>query len=414
MSWFASVKSLFSSKQSSDVVETYHVAAITNAMELLDIAHLPLEFQFVITKNPERIHQLRDLLEAGYGVGIRTIEQTPSSILSAIDRISQRTQEKTIIPWLPRLLNETELPSFTEFELRTAEREGISLYEEAKYILEQRYEFKKMIVIDLHNKGIGSEVREFMVDLNKELYSLATDYMVHSVLHDTARAKTKIMRSVGKAIFLVGPISHVLERWVHGAGKLFAATADDVMAETVEVFSLRGSGFAWHQLIRHSKIFIPVFALATYTVFQIDALIQAGNVALAGVVFGCAAVAFSLTEIIRSVFFYKKCYQRLRKMLKIDPRSRYSDVRLAMIQIFSNPMRFGLLIGVLSVPVLAGLTFVFFTPHVNNGWVLALLGSMESIIAGITVFLVKRIKHWKFKLDTRQAIRALSRSMKKR
>jgi hypothetical protein len=42
-------------------------------------------------------------------------------------------------------------------------------------------------------------------------------------------------------------------------------------------------------------------------------------------------------------------------------------------------------------PVLAGIVFVFFPSLVHNGWILALLGSTESIVGGMTVVLARKM-----------------------
>lgn len=409
MSALSLVKRWFGIRESQPV-DRYHLRVITNAAELKQFSHLPLEIQFVLAKHPERVDTFRDLLERGYGIGVRTVERTPELLLGAIDLISHQTQENTVLPWLPRLLREGELPIFTEYELRTAERAGINLYEQAKLVLEKRYEFKKIVFVDLENHGLGERERGMAFELNKELYPLAVDYVVSRVLFDHANARTEVAQTILKALLFVGPIAHWLEHWISGIGKLFAASADDMLAETAELFALRGSGFTWHQLIKRSRILIPVFALATYGAFQVEPLIVAGKPGWAGVVFGLSAVALSLTTALQSIGLYAGCYKRLRRMAKLPGADAATDWQLAVRQDFTNPARLGLFMGAISAPLIAAVVFVGFTNLVENGWVLAILGSVESLVAGLTVIGAKRLNKWVFRQRVQQEIVRLNRS----
>ena len=411
MSALSMVKRWFRIREDQPV-DRYHLRVVTNAGELTRFSNLPLEIQFVLAKHPERLETFRELLERGYGIGVRTVEKTPEQLLTAIDRISHQTQENTILPWLPRLLREGELPIFTEYELRIAEKEGINLYQQAKLILEKRYEFKKIVFVDLENRGLGERERGLAFELNKELYPLAVDYVVSRVLFDHANARTEVAQTILKALLIIGPVAHGLEHWISGVGKLFAASADDMLAETAELFALRGSGFTWQQLIKRSRILIPVFALATYGAFQVEPLIAAGKPGWAGVVFGLSAVALSLTTALQSIGLYAGCYKRLRRMAKLPSAVHLTDTQLALRQDFTNPARLGLFVGAFSAPIVAAIVFIGFTHLVENGWVLAILGSVESLVAGFTVIGAKRLNKMMFQRRVKQEIVRLNRSMR--
>lgn len=402
----ASLRSLWSwmLPREREHIDRYHIAAVTNPAELRQADCLPLEIQFVLAKRPERQEVMERLLEAGYGLGVRTVNKTPERVLQAVDRISHLTQENTVIPWLPRLLRDGDLPVFTEYELRLAEREGVELYAEAKTILERRYEFKKIILIDLHNRGLGESERELMLEINKDLYPLAVDYIINRVLFDNAHTRTEVAQTIIKALVIIGPIAHVLEHWVSGVGKLFAASADDLLAETAELFALRGSGFSWRQLMKRARILIPVFALATWGAFSVQGFIEAGQISLAGLIYGLSAVALSLTTAFQSISMYKQCYARLRKMAKLPASIQRTDFALALQQDFTNPARLGLFVGALSAPVTAALVFTLIPQHLENGWLLALLGSVESVIAGITVITAAKLNRSRFRRGVRQEI----------
>jgi len=53
--------------------------------------------------------------------------------------------------------------------------------------------------------------------------------------------------------------------------------------------------------------------------------------------------------------------------------------------------------------------FTLLTPLVHNGWVLALLGSVESLVAGATVIAAVRMNRWVFRRRMRKEIIRLAR-----
>lgn len=388
-------------------IDRYELNVVTNVAELMRTELVPVEIRYVIAKHPERFEQFRELLEKGYGVGVRIVAKTPDRVLRAVDRISRMSQHNTIIPWLPRLLREEEIPVFTRDELERAERDGVNLYEEAKAILEQRFEFRKIVLVDLKNSCIGEWERQLMDETNRDLYPLAIDAIVHRVIFDNAHTRTETAQTVIKAMLVIGPIAHALEHWVSGLGKVFAASADDLLAETAELFALRGSGFTWRQLARRGRVLVPVFALATYGAFQVEPLIQAGHVAFAGVVFGLSAVALSLTTAIQSIGMYRRCYEQCLAEGKLQLEAGRGIWRLALRQDFTNPARLGLFIGAGMAPVMAALVFSIVPHWTHNGWLLALLGSVEAIVAGCTVFAAARIERRWFRYKTDRAIRTI-------
>jgi hypothetical protein len=336
-------------------------------------------------------------------VDVCTVQETPRAILEAVEHISQLTQENTIIPWLPRLLRQGDMPTFTEADLRLAERQGIALYEEARRIFERRYEFKKIVLIDLRNQGVEDKHRRLMLELNEVLYPYALDYIIHRVLADDAATNTQIAQTITKALLLIGPVSHFLELWVSGIGRIFAASADDFMGETAELFALHGSGFTWRQLLRRSRVLLPVFVLAIYGAFSVEGLVAAGRFGLAGLVFGMSAVALSFTTIIQSTKLYHEAFVALSIGGKLRSQER-SLWRLAITQDFSNPARFGLLVGALVAPLVGAVVFMLFPEQTHNGWVLALLASVESLVSGVAMLSASRVQDWWFHRRMRHLI----------
>lgn len=385
-------------------IDRYHVSAVTSPVELEIAEQLPIELRYVMTMRPSRHEAFRKMLEKGYGIGVRTVDRTPERVLKAVDRISHETQHNTIIPWLERLLRNEELPIFSEEELRQSEAKGINLYEEARIILAKRYEFKKIILIPLENQAVTEAERAFMQEVNEDLYPLAIDVIVNRVTFDNAHTRTEVAQSIVKALLVIGPVAHTLEHLVSGIGKVFAATADDLLSETAELFALRGSGFTWRQLAKRSRILIPVFILATYGAFQVEPLLHEGHLALAGVVFGLSAVALSLTTAIQSIFLYKHSYAMLEKEGKLRRDAGKGLFAYAFEQDFTNPARLGLFVGALSSPVVAATIFSFFPELTKNGWVLAMLGSTEAIVASLTVMAAGRLNRFRFRRRISRAI----------
>ncbi len=377
-------------------MDRYHLASVTHPEEIDAKKNLPLEIDFVLSRRPDYQLQLTDLLRRGFGIAVRTVDQTPEVVLKAVDNISRYSQHNTIIPWLPNLLREGILPVLTIADLVNAEKHDVNLNKDVLLVMEHRFEFKKIVLVDLHNKGVGSDERRLMQEINKEIYPFAIDYIVNRVLFDNAHTRTEVAQSIIKALLIVGPIAHTLEHYISGIGKLFAASADDLLSETAELFALHGSGFTWRVLAKRSMILIPVFALATWGVLSVDTIIERGQIALAGVVFGLSAVALSLTTAIQSIGLYHQSYRKQLAENKL-PQEKRSLLKLALIQDFSNPARLGLFLGAFLAPVAAATVFVGFPSIVHNGWVLALLGSIESIVAGLTVIAAVRLNRYLFR-----------------
>lgn len=197
-------------------------------------------------------------------------------------------------------------------------------------------------------------------------------------------------------------------------GKVFAASADDLLGESAELMALRGSGFTWRELARRSRILVPVFALATWGAFSVHGLLEEGHVIWGGIVFGLSAVALSLTTAVQSIFMYRRNIYKLANEGKVmfpstvisrEPRGdreishhailwRFA-IRLAIIQDFTNPARLGLLLGSGLAPFMGIAGSVL--GLMSNGWVLAGIGSTESIVAGLTVIFADYINEWRFR-----------------
>lgn len=388
-------------------VGTYNVRVVSIPEELDFPETLPLEIRFVIGKNPEFKNKIKKILRVSFGgkaIGIRTVVETPQKILEAINHISIYSQHFTILTWLPDLLKKDVLPKFNEKDLSKARAGGIDLSGAARYILAHKNEFKKFVIIDEANEGIVKEEREFIDLLNKEIFDLSVDWIVHRVIADNAHERTKVAQTIIKTLIFIGPITHILEIYARGIGKVFAASTDDVLSEVAELFALRGSGFSWRTLAKRGRILIPVFILATYLAFNVEHFIEQDKYALAGILFGLSAVMLSLTTAIQSIFMYFEAVKKLDIEKKIKVISSWQKFVLAFKQDFTNPARLGLGIGALVSPFAAMIIFIIFPYLTHNGWVLALLGSTESFVAALTVIAAKFINQKRFEIKLKKSL----------
>lgn len=385
-------------------VGSYTVKVVSMPEELDWSEYLPLELRFLFSVRPEFKERLRALLSSGKAIGVRTVEHTPEHLLAAVNHVSVYSQHNCILTWLPELLRDKHLPAFSESDRARAEAHGADLDADVRAILDARPKFKRLVLVDEENLGIGSEDQRFMTELSELVYPLAIDYIVHRIIVDNANERTEIAQSIVKAMLVIGPIAHVLEKWMSGIGKVFAASTDDLLGEAAEIMALRGSGFSWPALARRGRILVPVFALAVYGAFQVEPLLEHGYILTAGAVFGLSAVALSLTTAIQSVGMYAASIKALAAEGKLHAHGAEKSVwRLAVIQDFTNPARLGLLLGSMMAPVMGMIAAV--AGWMSNGWVLAAVGSTESIVAGLTVIFSRHITTRRFEYGLVRRIR---------
>jgi hypothetical protein len=381
---------------------SYRVEVVSLPEECDWEQYLPIEIRYIFKQYPEYKPRVKTILGEGKAIGVRTVLRTPENILKAVHTISVHSQRNFIITWLPKLLHDKHMPVFTDADYAKATAHHEDLDAAVRVITADRLRFKQLVLIDEANVGIAFPEQEFMRELSELIYPLATEYAVWRVIADNAKERTHIAQTIIKALLFVGPIAHILEKALSGIGKVFAASADDLLGETAELMALRGSGFTWRELMKRSRILVPVFALATYGAFSVEPLIERGELVWAGVVFGLSAVALSLTTAVQSLFMYKKNIHRLTEEQKVASRPDWDLTKLALRQDFTNPARLGLLIGAALAPFMGILGSIFHLMH--NGWILAAIGSTESIVAGITVFSADYINEWRFRRSLKKLI----------
>lgn len=385
----------FSKPPKQSPIGTYRLDVISLPEECDWEKYLPIEIRYIFSKYPEYKERVRAILSQGKAIGVRTVLRTPENILKAVNAISIYSQKNYIVTWLPKLLHDKHFPVITEEDREKAQQHGEDLDKVIDTILKDRLSFKRLVLIDEENIGITFQEQQFMTELSEIIYPLAIDYSVFRVIADNARERTKIAQTIIKALLLIGPIAHILEHWVRGIGKLFAASTDDLLGESAELMALRGSGFTWRELAKRSRVLIPVFGLATWGALSVEGFIIRNQLVMAGIIFGLSAVALSLTTAFQSIFMYRRNLVKLNKERKVKIKDGWSITKIAFIQDFTNPARLGLLLGASMAPVMGIIGSLLHLMH--NGWVLATIGSTESIVAGLTVIFSGYINEWRFR-----------------
>lgn len=363
--------------------------------------HLPIELVYVFKRFPEYRTRVRAFLQTGKSLGIETTLRTPENVLKAVHTISVHSQRNYILSWLPALLRDKHLPVITESDRERAKEQKENIDDALAHIVRDHARFKQFIALDDEHVGSLPEEVQMVAQMNELIYPLQIEYAVHRITADNAHERTEIAQGVIKTLFIIGPIAHILEKFAAGIGKIFAASMDDLLGETAELLALRGSGFTWRELWKRSFILVPVFALASYGAYSVEGLLHSGHEVAGGVVFGLSAVALSLTTAIQSVFMYKKNLVKLISEKKVPVSVQEQGVlRLALRQDFTNPARMGLLLGSAMAPVfgIAGSLLHL----MSNGWVLAAIGSTESIVAGLTVIFASKINELQFESTLRR------------
>jgi hypothetical protein len=373
---------------------------------------VPLEIKYVFQRDPKTKMQVRKLLENEHlSLGVRTTKRTPERVVNAINNVSHYSQHLTTTTWLPDLIEKGKKPLITDADRKEAKKHGVKdLDEEVEVIYSYRDEFRKIILLDSKHDAASASQLQLIKHMNEVLMPMTLKSASKSMVFDAAHTRTEIAQAIIKALIVVGPITHFLEKFATGWGKVFAASIDDLMTETAEFFALRGAGFSWKQIWKRAFVLVPVFVLATWGLLSVEHFIEEGRYAVAGVLFGLGAVALSLTTAVQSIFMFHARVKELEEEKKMKFKKRSELWKVALVQDFTNPARLGLFVGAIASPILAAIVFsgAVYTNNIwilYNGWILALLGSTETIIAGITIIYARKISEMRFRKQLTRMIR---------
>jgi len=270
------------------------------------------------------------------------------------------------------------------------------LYEEAQIIAEEREAFRKIVLIDLHDRRIADDHQAVVRQANAALAPFAVAAMVHRTVLDRSRTEHKTGETLAKVLLFIGPVTHFLERWVPGLGIVFAAVADDVLSEAADAIALRQSGLTKRQLRHRAWILLPPLVLAVLLAWQALPLLQAGKIVEAGVVFALAALMRPLMQVGQSIAMYRAAYAVLIRDRKVMLQPGQSSWSLAIRQAFLDTAHLGAVIGIALMPAAAAAAFVLAGPFITNGWILALVASIDILIASIAAAIIRPLERWWF------------------
>jgi hypothetical protein len=350
--------------------------------------------------NPENNFQIDNTLEEyALSSNFRSfdLQDCPKSIIGIIKDISTIEDLGIDIKGIFIFIERNILPVFKEEDYEIAKHNGIDLDLFLQEIKSKRDSMHEYLSKNKVRKNNMVQDLNLIDDLNHEIEEIALEYAIQRITFDNADTRTAVAQSIIKALLFIGPITHLLEKYAQGIGKVFAATTDDILSETAELFALRGSGFSWKTLFVRLKILLPVFIAATFGAFEVEGLVEKGQTVLAGLVFGFSAVALSFTTAVLSIRLYRHCVDDLIEEKKLENMPNKEKWKLALRQDFTNPARLGLFLGAVASPLSAMLVFGVFTFLLHNGWILAILGSTETIVAGSTVLIARKLNNLKYK-----------------
>lgn len=381
------VRSFYATKRFSS--DRYDIQVLSPGAGLFRPEEAPIEIRYVLGKQPEWLMSLEHLFERGYGIGIRTIARTPEHVLSATKTISDASVRGTIEPWLTRLIRKEEIPVFGEMELHSHYEQGMNLFDEAHIVLSSRHTMKHFILVDLDERGIEDRDWQFVADMNRELHPLSEEYLIRSIHRDLKSNAPNMRRLLASIVFLNGPIAQLLEWWVRGVGVLYAAVADDVMRESIELHSLRGSGFTWRQLWKRSRITIPLLVFAVWLSLKVPGYLDLGEAFRAGLIFGIASVLIPFSNILERLLILRNDFHELSREGKIAKEEDGSPSKHVWNELSIRSDDRGIALGILLTPFAAALLFSWFPTLTGNGWFLGAVATLEYVIAWLCVIVIR-------------------------
>lgn len=366
-------------------LDVFHIRVMPSLTELSAGVNLAPELRSVVRANPEYLDALHRWMGEGYGLELHTLKTTPEPLLQAVKRIAELTQENTLVPWLPRLLQEGDMPTFTASEIRRAEQGGLALYEDARFILAHREIGKRLISTDASRQGAREEHERFLRDLNAALLPQAIDELLYRVGQDHASHESSV-KTFTKTLIIVAPFAHVLERWWPGIGKAWVVIANHAWEEGRELWSLHSAGLTQNQALKRSRLFILVAIITGYAAYLTGGIASAGRPALAGILFGFTATALPILAALQSLVKSYRAIAALKEAGKLRVHEEKNLATLALREHLLQPEYASAYLSVLLTPFFAAILFVAYPGNSQNGWILALIG-----VAGVGIRELMRV-----------------------
>lgn len=361
--------------------DRFDVVVVSPIGERFSVAALPFELRLVCGHLDGAEEKIRALLERGIGLGIRTTPRASAHVLDAVDRISTIAQERTLEPWLSRLIFNEEIPVFTDDDIAEANARGSNLYTDAHIVLSDRFTMIRIVAVDLEAHGVDDADLAVISDLNRAVEPISAAYLHHRIRLDRRADAPPVRRLLVSTLVVIAPIAHLLLMFVPGLGRLFAALADDVARESSELALLRASGFTPKQLARQGIVYLPVILFAEVLLIISGSQIAAGAFFSAGLLFGLACVSFPLVRSVQMFAELRSSYVKLHESRKYSKDVSAGMTQMAHREAASHPDFVGRMVGIIAVPILAACTFALFPAYLLNGWFLASFAALDVLLA---------------------------------
>jgi hypothetical protein len=361
--------------------DRFDVVVVSPSGERFSVAALPFELRFVCGHLDGAEEKIRALLDRGIGLGVRTTPRVSASVLDAVERVSMIAEERTLEPWLSRLVFHEEIPVFTDDDIAEANARGSNLYTDAHIILSERFTMIRIVPVDLEAHGLEEDDLAFIQELNRTVEPLSAAFLHHRIRLDRRADAPPVRRLLISTLLAIAPIAHLLLMFVPGLGRLFAAIADDAARESSELVLLRTSGFTPKQLMRQGIVYLPVILLVEVLLIAEGSFIAAGAFFTAGLLFGIACISFPLVRSVQTFGELRSSYVKLHESRKYSKDASMGMSAMAFREAASHPDLVGSAVGIIAVPIIAACTFALFPAYLLNGWFLASFSALDVLLA---------------------------------
>lgn len=357
----------------------YHVYAVTMPAEHFADSQVPYELQFAMNQCEGGVAMVKEFLARGFGIAVLNASRAPEDLLKSVDAISL-TQERTIYPWVSRLIFESEPPVCSDQEILQLQDKGIHLYAESDRILRARGTMMKLALIDHDHQGISELDLEAMNRLNRALFPLSAAYLHDRIFIRTRFSDRRFSWILLRAALIIGPLVHFAFALSAPFAFFLAGNGEQLYARIHEGIRLRQSGYTIKQLWTTYRIYVPLLFINAWIAFSIVHAWKNENVLLAGLLFGFLSMTLPLIQTIGFLAEKREAFARLAKTGKL-PLKAVSLLRITIDEMRRDRMWFGLHAGMLFLPLYALCIFAFGVPE--NGWVLSFLAISHVLFAMI-------------------------------
>lgn len=359
---------------------------VTDQAVARNIQGLPREFRYVIAVKPSRHSALLDLLERGFGVGIRVRSEVPDEVGAAVHDLATLTQEGSMHPWIERLLARGDAPLWNGTDAEEARERGVDLGQAVEAIRQHQRASRRFVLVR-HAGSIPRDEDEFLLEeWNAEIAALHADELARRLAASAKPSRDAVFQSSLLALLAVGPAAHFADWFLPGSGKAIAAVAQSIFVETRSALRAHASGAAWWQIRRKIMPAVPAAIVALLCAIAIQPAMGL-SVALAGALFGLSAVAVPSYRLYQRVMEARLRIERLQKSGKMPTSAGYS-----WYAGHEGAHRICRVCAMSMTPLSGALLFGFFPQQTSNGWLLAALGLFPWIVSDVLGYAWERME----------------------